>query len=112
MGHDAISGAVYPEVSLRTKVRRLGKVNVIDMKKILTMILIFVLVLAFGSVTAFAAGEARKIYHVYAKKNADSSYAPDTGLREIPKSLLKSMLSPAVAVCLTLWLVMAIVNLF
>ena len=75
-------------------------------------IFIFCLGVLFLLFAAFAAGEARKIYHVYAKKNADSSYAPDTGLREIPKALLKSLLSPAVAVCLALWLSMAIASLF
>ena len=75
-------------------------------------IFIFCLGVLFLLFAAFAAGEARKIYHVYAKKNADSSYAPDTGLREIPKALLKSLLSPAVAVCIALWLSMAIAGLF
>lgn len=75
-------------------------------------IFIFCLGVLFLLFAAFAAGEARKIYHVYAKKNADSSYAPDTALREIPKSFLKAMLSPAVAVCLALWLTMAIIGLF
>ena len=79
MGHDAISGAVYPEVSLRTKVRRLGKVNVIDMKKILTMILIFVLVLAFGSVTAFAAGEEELSQFSFPKPKAPNYFVYTDG---------------------------------
>ena len=75
-------------------------------------IFIFCLVLLLLLFAAFATGEARKIYHVYAKNNLDSSYAPQTSLRAPPQTLLKALLSPAVALCLTIWLVMSILNLF
>jgi hypothetical protein len=74
-------------------------------------IFLFCLGLILLLFAAFATGEARKIYHVYAKNNLDSSYAPQTTLRSLPQALLKAMLSPAVAICLAIWLTMSIINL-
>ena len=75
-------------------------------------IFIFCLVLLFLLFAAFATGEARKIYHVYAKNNLDSSYAPQTALRALPQALWRALRSPAAALCLCIWLAMSILNLF
>lgn len=74
-------------------------------------IFIFCLVVVFLLFAAFAAGEARKIYHRYARANLDSSYAPALSPRTIPKNLFCAMLSPAVAVCIVIWLTVSIIDL-
>lgn len=74
-------------------------------------IFVFCLLVVFLLFAAFAAGEARKIYHRYARANVDSSYAPTVALRKLPKCLFHALLSPAAAVCFVIWLVMVIVNL-
>ena len=73
-------------------------------------IFVFCLVTLFLLFSAFATGEARKLYHLYARANADASYTAELPLRALPKQLLRSLLSPATAVCLLIWLIMAIVN--
>ncbi|MBO5294417.1 MAG: 5-formyltetrahydrofolate cyclo-ligase [Clostridia bacterium] len=75
-------------------------------------IFIFCLVVLFLLFSAFAVGEARKIYHVYARENADSSYTVSVPVKQLPKSLVSAVLSPACAVCAVIWLVMSIINLF
>ena len=60
---------------------------------------------------AFAAGEARKIYHVHAKKNVPSDYTQALPWRRLPATLLESLLSPVAAVCLAVWLITSIVTL-
>lgn len=67
-------------------------------------IFVFCLITLFLLFSAFAAGEARKIYHVMAKKNVDSSYAPPTELKKIPKTLFYVCRSPATLVCLGVFL--------
>ncbi|MBR3895211.1 MAG: 5-formyltetrahydrofolate cyclo-ligase [Clostridia bacterium] len=67
-----------------------------------------VILLLFG---AFAAGEARKIYHVRARRNTDASYTAPLPLRRLPKQLWRAVASPAAAVCAVIWLVMSILNL-
>ena len=74
-------------------------------------IFIFCLVVLFLLFGAFAAGEARKIYHIYARENLDSSYTVSVPVRRLPKNLVRAVLSPACAVCTVIWLVMAIVNI-
>ncbi len=74
-------------------------------------IFIFCLLVIFLLFAAFAAGEARKIYHRYARADVDSGYAPALSPRTIPKNLFYAMLSPAVAVCIVIWLVMSIIDL-
>ena len=75
-------------------------------------IFIFCLTVILLLFAAFGAGQARNIYHSYAKNNLDSSYTAPLPLRALPKTLLRALLSPATAICLILWLVFAIVNLF
>ncbi len=58
---------------------------------------------------AFAAGEARKIYHVYARKNLDSSHTPALPLAQLPRTFLFALLSPATAACLLIWLLASII---
>ena len=72
----------------------------------------FCLVVLFLLFSAFAVGEARKIYHRYAKQNLDSSYAASLDWRRLPRTLLRAALSPASIACAVLFLVMAIVAVF
>ena len=74
-------------------------------------IFVFCLVTIFLLFSAFAVGEARKIYHVYARANRDSSYAPAVPWKSLPKLFLRAVLSPASAICLAIFLCMAILNL-
>ncbi len=75
-------------------------------------IFIFCLTVILLLFAAFGAGQARNIYHSYAKNNLDSSYTAPLPLRALPMTLLRAILSPVTAICLILWLVFAIVNLF
>ena len=74
-------------------------------------IFIFCVVVLFLLFAAFAAGEARKIYHVHAKKNISSDYTTPLPWRRLPVTLLESLLSPVAAVCFAVWLITTIVNL-
>ena len=74
-------------------------------------IFIFCLVVLFLLFAAFAAGEARKIYHIHAKKNISSNYTTVLPLRELPATLLETLLSPVAASCLIIWLIASVVNL-
>lgn len=67
-------------------------------------IFVFCLITLFLLFSAFAAGEARKIYHVMAKKNADASYAPPTDMKKLPKTLFYACRTPATLVCLGIFL--------
>ena len=72
-------------------------------------IFIFCLVVLFLLFAAFAAGEARKIYHVYAKNNADSSYTKPLPVKELPRAFLTAIFTPATAGCLLLWVILSAV---
>ena len=74
-------------------------------------IFIFCVVVLFLLFAAFAAGEARKIYHIHAKKNISSDYTTALPWKQLPATLLESFLSPVAAVCFTVWLITTIVNL-
>ena len=74
-------------------------------------IFIFCVVVLFLLFSAFAAGEARKIYHIHAKKNVSSDYTQALPWRRLPATLLETLLSPVAAVCLVVWLITSIVNL-
>lgn len=74
-------------------------------------IFLFCLISLFLLFSAFAVGEARKIYHLYARHNVDSSYTVSYPMREMPARLVGALLSPAAAPCLVIWIVMAIINL-
>ena len=74
-------------------------------------IFLFCLVVLFLLFGAFVTGEARKIYHRYARANLDSSHTPAVPLREQPRVLARALLSPAVAVCAVVWLIVAILHL-
>ncbi len=77
-----------------------------------TEIFVFCLVVVFLLFAAFASGEARKIYHIYAQNNADSSYTVPLELKQYPKRILGTLFTPVFAICLLIWLITAIVNLF
>ena len=74
-------------------------------------IFIFCVVVLFLLFSAFAAGEARKIYHIHAKKNVSSDYTQALPWRRLPATLLETLLSPVAAVCFVVWLITSIVNL-
>ena len=74
-------------------------------------IFIFCVVVLFLLFSAFATGEARKIYHIHAKKNISSDYTQALPWRRLPATLLETLLSPVAAVCLVVWLITSIVNL-
>ncbi|MBE6590312.1 MAG: 5-formyltetrahydrofolate cyclo-ligase [Ruminococcaceae bacterium] len=75
-------------------------------------IFVFCLIVIFLLTAAFTVGEARKIYHVYAISNADSSYTVSVPLKEYPKRVLYALFTPVFAAALLLFLILAIVNLF
>ena len=74
-------------------------------------IFIFCLVVLFLLFAAFAAGEARKIYHIHAKKNISSDYTTALPWRRLPATLLQTLLSPVAVVCFAVWLIASVVNL-
>ena len=74
-------------------------------------IFIFCVVVLFLLFAAFTAGEARKIYHIHAKKNISSNYTTALPWKHLPATLLESLLSPVAAVCFAIWLITSIVNL-
>jgi hypothetical protein len=61
---------------------------------------------------AFAAGEARKILHVYAKRGEDSSFTSALPVQKLPAELLHVLLAPAPLACVLVWLVVAVIRLF
>lgn len=73
-------------------------------------IFVFCLVVLLLLFAAFGAGEARKIYYLYAKENLSSAYTTPVSLRNYPSHLARSLLSPVNAALLILWFVMAIVG--
>lgn len=75
-------------------------------------IFLFCLTVIFLLAAAVSAGEARKIYHIYATANADSSYTESVPLRQYPKRVFGALFSPVFAAIVLFWLIMAIVNLF
>lgn len=75
-------------------------------------IFVFCLGVLFLLFAAFATGEARKIYHIYAQRNTDSSYTVSIPLKQYPKRILGTLFTPVFLACLLTWLITAIVNLF
>jgi membrane protease YdiL (CAAX protease family) len=75
-------------------------------------IFVFCLITLFLLFSAFAAGEARKIYHRYAKEQADVPYTKVVPLKSYPKQLLEALLSPTAAACAVIFVIVATVNLF
>ncbi len=74
-------------------------------------IFIFCLVVLFLLFSAFAAGEARKLYHRYARANLPSDYTTAASWKVLPRNFFFALLSPAGAAVVVIWLIMAIVNL-
>ncbi len=74
-------------------------------------IFLFCLGTLFLLFSAFAVGEARKIYHRYALENADASYTVPLAAKAFPRALGKALLSPAAFLCVILFLTVAIVSL-
>lgn len=75
-------------------------------------IFLFCLIVLLLLFSAFAAGEARKIYHLYARANLSSDYTSSVPLSEYPKRIWTALKTPAVIPVVLLWLIMAITDLF
>ncbi len=75
-------------------------------------IFLFCLITLLLLFSAFAAGEARKIYHLYARANVSSDYTSSVSLSDYPKQIFAALKTPAVIPVFLLWLVMAIIDLF
>ena len=75
-------------------------------------IFLFCLITLLLLFSAFAAGEARKIYHLYARANLSSNYTSSIRLSEYPKRIFLTLKTPVVIPVLLLWLIMAIIDLF
>lgn len=75
-------------------------------------IFLFCLVVLLLLFSAFAAGEARKIYHLYAKANLSSDYTVSVRLSDYPKRIFTALKTPSVILIVLVWLVMAIADLF
>ena len=74
-------------------------------------IFMFCVITLFLLFAAFALGEARKIYHIYARANLPSDYTVKRPLKTVPKDLVRALRSPIALACAAIWLVMAIINL-
>ena len=74
-------------------------------------IFLFCLLVLFLLFSAFAVGEARKIYHGYATRNVDSSYAPRLERAMLLPAFLSAGRSPALVACLLLWLTLSLIYL-
>ena len=70
---------------------------------------LFCLVVLFLLFGAFATGEARKIYHRYARTNVDSSYTAEVPVRELPRRFLLAIISPATVACVLIWLIVSLI---
>ena len=77
-----------------------------------TELFLFCLIVLCLLFSAFAAGEARKIYHLHAKRNADSSYTTALAWRRLPATVAAVLASPSAAACLVVFLITATVMLF
>lgn len=74
-------------------------------------IFLFCIITLFLLFSAFAAGEARKIYHLYARANLSSDYTVSRPLKFLPKAFFRALFTPATAICIVVWVVMSIINL-
>ena len=74
-------------------------------------IFLFCLLVLFLLFSAFAVGEARKIYHGYATRNTSSAYAPRLERAMLLPAFLSAGRSPALVACLLLWLTLSLIYL-
>ena len=75
-------------------------------------IFLFCLIVLLLLFSAFSAGEARKIYHLYARANVSSDYTTSVSPSEYPKRILTALKTPIVIPVFLLWFIMAIIDLF
>lgn len=70
-------------------------------------IFLFCVITLFLLFSAFAVGEARKIYHIYSRKYPlDTPAVPP--LRRLPKQFLNAAFTPAVPAAILLWLIVTV----
>ncbi len=74
-------------------------------------IFVFCLVVLLLLFAAFASGEARKIYHLYARANLSSAYTASVTLRNYPKRIFLTLRQPAFVILFALWIALSILNL-
>ena len=74
-------------------------------------VFIFLVTVIFLLFCAFGVGEARKIYHRYAKEGKPSAFREPMPLRDYPRAVVKVLFTPGTLLCLILWLVVCLVNL-
>ncbi len=77
-----------------------------------TEIFLFCLGILFLLSSALAAGEARKLYHLYARANLDSSYTRPLPLRETPRALWRAVATPLWLLPAGIFLVTALLSLY
>lgn len=74
-------------------------------------VFIFLVTVIFLLFCALGVGEARKIYHRYAKEGKPSVFREPMPLRDYPRAVVKVLFTPGTLLCLILWLVVCLVNL-
>lgn len=74
-------------------------------------VFIFLVTILFLLFCALGTGEARKIYHRYAREGKAATFEKPLLVREYPRAILKLLFTPGTLLCLVLWLVMSIINL-
>ena len=75
-------------------------------------IFLFCLITLLLLFAAFATGEARKIYHLYAKANLSSDYTVSVRPADYPKRILAALKTPTAIPMVLVFLTMAILDLF
>ncbi len=75
-------------------------------------IFLFCLGVLFLLSSALAAGEARKLYHLYAKANLDSSYTKPLPLKETPQAFWSAVATPLWLLPLGIFLIASMLSLY
>ena len=74
-------------------------------------IFVFCLITLMLLFAAFGAGEARKIYYLYARANLSSGYTEPVRLSEYPGRIRRVLTTPAVIPVAVVWLIMSVITL-
>ena len=74
-------------------------------------VFIFLVTVIFLLSLALTLGQARKIYHRYAKEGRNSTFGEPLPLREYPRAVVKVLFTPGTLACLILWLIVCFTNL-
>lgn len=74
-------------------------------------IFLFCLITLMLLFAAFGAGEARRIYYLYAKANLSSDYTQPIRFSDYPRRILRVLSTPTVIPVVLIWLIMSILSL-